>query len=99
MRQALYTRVLEQTATTLGGQDALAVLLNVAPSTVQKWMTGAAPIPLGAFLACVDHLLEWQFAHVRDLFSGETQGKGRSQGSSAAVLPSRREGEDLTRGE
>lgn len=93
MRQALYTRVLEQTATTLGGQDALAAFLNVAPSIVEKWMTGAAPIPQGVFLACVDHLLDWQFAHVHDLFFGETQGKGQSQGSSAAALPSRREGE------
>jgi hypothetical protein len=93
MRQALYTRVLEQTATTLGGQEALAVFLNVAPALVEKWMTGAAPIPQDVFLACVDHLLDWQFAHLRDLFFGEPQGKGQSQGSSAAVRPSRQEGE------
>lgn len=99
MRQALYTRVLEQTATTLGDQDALAVFLNVAPSTVEKWMTGAAPVPLGVFLACVDRLLDWQFAHVRGLLLGEAKGTGQPQGPSAAVLPRRREGEDFTRGD
>jgi len=99
MRPALYTRVLKQTATTLGDQEALAIFLDVAPSAVEKWMTGAAPIPQGVFLACVDHLLDWQFAYVRDLFFEETQGKGQSQGSPVVVLPSRREGEDFTRGE
>lgn len=93
MRQALYTRVLERTAATLGDQEALAVFLNVAPALVERWMTGAAPIPQDVFLACVDHLLDWEFAHVRDLPSGEAQGKGRSHESSAAVLPFRREGE------
>lgn len=98
MRQALYTRVLEQAATTLGGQDALAVFLNVAPSTVEKWMTGAAPIPTSVFLACADHLLDWQFAHVHDLFLGEAKGTGQPPGSSAA-LPRRPEPEDSTRGD
>ena len=99
MRQALYIRVLEQTATTLGDQDALAAFLNVAPSIVEKWMTGAAPIPLSVFLACVDHLLDWQFAHVRDLFFGEAKRTGQPPQSSPAVLPRRREGEDFTRGD
>ena len=99
MRQALYIRVLEQTANTLGDRDALAVFLNVAPSFVASWMNGSAPIPPGVFLACVDHLIDWQFAYVRDLLFDETKGTGQSQESSAEARPVRREAEDSARGD
>jgi len=97
MRQALYIRVLQQAAKTLGDHEALAVFLNVAPSVVEGWMNGSAPVPPGVFLTCVDHLLDWQFAYVRDLRFDETKGTGQSQESSAEARPMRREAEDFTR--
>jgi hypothetical protein len=99
MRQALYIRVLRQTANTLGDHEALAVFLNVAPSVVERWMNGSAPIPPGVFLACVDHLIDWQFAYVRDLLFDETKGTGQSQEPSAEARPVRREAEDFARGD
>jgi hypothetical protein len=99
MRQALYVRVLKQTAKTLGDHEALAVFLNVAPSVVERWMNGSVPIPPDVFLACVDHLIDWQFAYVRDLLFDETKGTGQSQQSSAEARPVRREAEDSARGD
>ena len=99
MRQALYIRVLEQTANTLGDHDALAVFLDVPPSVVESWMNGSAPIPPGVFLACVDHLIDWQFAYVRDLLFDGTKDAARSRESSAEARPIRREAGDFTRGE
>lgn len=94
MRQGLYIRVLEQTATTLGGPDALAVFLDVAPCTVERWLAGSAPVPLGAFLTCVDHLIDWEFAHVRDLLFDETHSAAsrpvRAGGSPEAVMRDRK---------
>ena len=99
MRQALYVRVLKQTAKTLGDHEALAVFLNVAPSVVERWMNGSVPIPPDVFLACVDHLIDWQFAYVRDLLFDGTKDAARSRESSAEAPPIRREAGDFTRGE
>ena len=99
MRQALYIRVLEHTANNLGDRDALAVFLNVAPSVVEKWMNGSAAIPPEVFLACVDHLIDWQFAYVRDLPFDETRGAGPAEEPSAEARPVRREAGDFARGD
>ncbi len=73
MRQELYLRVLRKAAISLGGEDALAVFLGVAPGPLALWLNGSAPIPMDAFLACVDHLIDWDFAHVRDSHFGEAK--------------------------
>lgn len=75
MRQDLYLRVLKKAAISLGGGDALAFFLGVAPATVETWLNGSAPVPTSAFLACVDHLIDWDFAHVRDSRFGEGKEK------------------------
>jgi hypothetical protein len=73
LRQELYLRVLRKAATSLGGHDALAVFLGVARSSLETWLNGSAPIPMDAFLACVDHLVDWDFAYVRDQHLGDTR--------------------------
>jgi hypothetical protein len=81
MPQALYLRVLRRAATTLGDGDALAVFLNVVPAKLEGWLSGVEPVPQDVFLACVDHLLDWEFAFARDQLFDETQGTRKSEDS------------------
>lgn len=54
MRETLYTHVLRRAAEVEGSTQALATLLKVPESTLLRWMSGHAQMPLRAFLRLVD---------------------------------------------
>ena len=58
MRDTLYTRTLVQAAEIEGSTQALANLLKVPESTLLRWLSGHAQMPLRAFVKAVDFLSE-----------------------------------------
>ena len=56
-RVTVYARTLHRACEVLGGSDALARHLGVAPSTLTRWIGGVEEPPLEVFLAAVDVVL------------------------------------------
>jgi DNA-binding transcriptional regulator YdaS (Cro superfamily) len=54
----LYARTLKRAAEIVGGTEQLAVHLNVVPSHLALWISGAAPTPPDVFLKAVDLISE-----------------------------------------
>lgn len=58
MVDTIYTRVLAQGAEMLGSTQALANVLHVPQSTLSKWFSGGAQMPLRALLRIIELLCE-----------------------------------------
>jgi hypothetical protein len=56
MKETLYTQTLARAAEAEGGTAALASVLNVPESTLTRWMSGRAQMPLRAFLKALERL-------------------------------------------
>jgi hypothetical protein len=54
MADTIHTRALAQAASAQGSTQALATLLHVPESTLLRWMSGRAQMPLRAFLRVVE---------------------------------------------
>jgi hypothetical protein len=54
----VHIRTLIRAAQIVGGPEALALRLNVTPSHLALWMSGAEPCPPNIFLRAVDLVLE-----------------------------------------
>ena len=56
MADTVYTRTLQKAAAAAGSTQALATVLNVPESTLFRWMSGRAYMPLRAFLRLIEYL-------------------------------------------
>ena len=54
----VHSRAVERAARALGGAQELANYLRTPVTTVNAWMTGAAPVPGDVFLKIVDLLVD-----------------------------------------
>jgi len=57
MSQNIYTKALERAVELEGSTQAIAHLLRVPESTLQRWMAGRAQMPLQAFLKLIDFVV------------------------------------------
>ena len=55
---SIYSRALQRAAELLGGRDKLAKYLDLDPSDVQKWISGAVRPPQAIFLRVVDFIID-----------------------------------------
>ena len=53
-----YRKTLMHAVSIAGGGDALAAHLKIDPAQLQRWIDGAEPIPIKAFLDAVDLVVD-----------------------------------------
>jgi hypothetical protein len=78
MADTIYTRTLARAAQAQGSTQSLASLLHVPESTLLRWMSGRAQMPLQAFLKLIELLVE----HERNGREAAPPAQGRGENHS-----------------